>query len=74
MSCLCKIIHCTRTVSRQCRRIVHCQADRARELTSRRELPQNDRHADEATADARDIAVTGHLRPNVEASKVAECR
>jgi len=42
---------------------VHCQSDRERELISKPELRQTDRHADEAKADARETAVTGHLRP-----------
>jgi len=45
---------------------VHCQADRAHELISRRELQQTDRLADEATADAARRAVIGHPRPKVE--------
>jgi len=40
-----------------------CQGDRERELISRPELRQTDRHADEAKADATETAVTGHLRP-----------
>jgi len=42
---------------------VHCQSDRERELISRPELRQTDRHADEVKADATETAVTGHLRP-----------
>jgi len=42
---------------------VHCQSDRERELISRQELRQTDRHADEAKADASETVVTGHLRP-----------
>jgi len=52
-------VHCFETLPQN----VHCQADRARERISRRELRQTDRLADEATADARDIAVAGRLRP-----------
>ena len=42
---------------------MHCQIDRERELISRPELRQTDRHADEAKTDATETAVTGHLRP-----------
>jgi len=50
-------------ISRHCRRIVHCQSDRERELISRPVLRQTDQHADETKADATETAVTGHLRP-----------
>jgi len=42
---------------------VHCQSNRERELISRPELRQTDRHAHEVKADATETAVTGHLRP-----------
>jgi len=38
-------------------------SDRERELISRPELRQTDRHADEAKADDTETVVTGHLRP-----------
>jgi len=50
------------TVSRHSGRRLHCQADRASELISRRKLRPIDRHADEATTDSTDRSVTGHLR------------
>ena len=42
---------------------MHCQSNRERELISRPELRQTDRHAHEVKADATETAVTGHLRP-----------
>ena len=52
---------------------MQCQADRARELISRRESRQPDRHADEATADATDTAVTGYLSAKVEGDRRSPC-
>ena len=49
---------------------MHCQSDRERELISRPELRQTDRHADEAKADATETAVTGHLKPTGRRSPV----
>ena len=46
---------------------------RTRELISRRESRQPDRHADEATADATDTAVTGYLSPKVEGDRRSPC-
>jgi len=50
---------------------VHCQSDRHRELISRPELRQTDRHADEAKADATETAVTGHLCDGAQMATLA---